>query len=385
MRRKLIDFERQPATFWLRSEIPKGEDVKGQRVVNPSRWETIADRRKRFERSNGFDLLRTILAGGIIIFHSFTLTNATASLPAWFRDIAELILPAFFAVSGYLVSASLERCATIREFILLRLLRIIPPLAAVVLTTIIVVGPLFTILPLREYFNHPLLLEYLANLVGQARFALPGVFLGNFRSGIVNGSLWTIPLELICYSQLATLAIVGRGRMLDSLLAVLALLLFFPTIPFVGLPLAGLPAKPLMVAFVAGALLFRQQELVRLHWMAGLVAIFSAAFVAQWDLRMAVLPLSYGVVWLGLSRVPPMLTRADYSYGLYLCAYPLQQGVAQVYPGWSSNLAWTLPLSLLCAMALWHAVEKPLLSRKHQLIDWVERGLVAPVRELWAR
>jgi peptidoglycan/LPS O-acetylase OafA/YrhL len=65
-------------------------------------------------RSNGFDGLRLLLALGIVAFHSYTLSHGSIAGMAWQAQVgARLILPAFFALSGYLVSDSLGRAGTV--------------------------------------------------------------------------------------------------------------------------------------------------------------------------------------------------------------------------------------------------------------------------------
>lgn len=332
---------------------------------------TIAARAQALGRANGFDGLRLLLAVGIVVFHSHTLATAGAGLFWPIETLARLILPAFFILSGYLVMCSLERCGTVREFLLLRLLRILPALTLTTLASVFLIGPLFTTVGLRDYFSDPTVPAYLRNILVWSHFALPGLFEGNPRSGIVNGSLWTIQLEVICYGLLAVFSVLSRGRLLDVLLVLWAGLLLFPEIPFVGLALAWLPAKDLVLGFAAGALLQRYRGRVILDPLAGHISLLLAFCLVRAGLAaLAILPLAYGVIWLALRRIPASLTRADYSYGLYLAAYPLQQAAIHVFPGiaWWGVLTLALPPALICAALLWHGVERPLLARKHEII-----------------
>ena len=71
-----------------------------------------------------------------------------------------------------------------------------------VLSTV-VLGPWVSSLSLPDYFAHPLLADYACNLVFNLRDLLPLHFSGNVLPTAVNGSLWTIALELACYGALA--------------------------------------------------------------------------------------------------------------------------------------------------------------------------------------
>lgn len=335
--------------------------------------ESIARRSRRLGRANGFDGMRLMLALAIVAVHGVTLTAGDASRMAWpFQLAGRLVLPAFFALSGYLVAASLARCADMRTFLLLRLLRIVPALAVTVAATVLLLGPLMTVLPLRDYFASPMTIAYLQNVSGLPHFGLPGVFEANPRGGVVNGSLWTIQMEMACYLALALLGVLVRGRFFGPALSGLALILLFPRLPFLGLLLAWLPAKPLVLAFVCGALLRCFAARVPLHPLLGAAALAGAFWIVRdpADAGLAVPFLAYGVIWLGLRHIPAALTRADYSYGLYLTAYPLQQVAIQLVPGqpWWINLSLALPAALLAAVMLWHGVEYPLMARKHEIV-----------------
>lgn len=326
--------------------------------------ESLAVRAARHRRCNGFDALRLMLAAGIVAFHSYSLGHDVISGMAWQAQVAaRLILPAFFIISGFLVAGSLERCAGLGEFLFLRALRILPALTVVVGATALVAGPLLSGLPARRYFADPAVAAYLQNILALPHFALPGVFEGNIRAGVVNGALWTIQLEFLCYLLLAGLALLARGRALTLLLAASALLLLSP----LHLPL---PARDLLACFAAGALLHRLARHVILHPLMALAAL-AAAFWLVTDpahLSWAVLPLAYGTLWLGTRRLPEVLTRHDYSYGLYLTAYPLQQMLLSLHPWpWWQLLALSLPAAGALSALLWHGLERPLLARKHSL------------------
>jgi peptidoglycan/LPS O-acetylase OafA/YrhL len=109
-----------------------------------------------------------------------------------------MILPMFFALSGFLVTGSLFRTRTLTEFIALRLLRLVPALAVEVTLSAVVLGALFTSLPIGQYFSDPAFWKYFLNIAGRIHYSLPGVFQDN-PIPIVNISLWTIPYELEWY------------------------------------------------------------------------------------------------------------------------------------------------------------------------------------------
>ena len=106
---------------------------------------TILDEMRRAGPApTGFDYLRIGLATAVLVWHSIILSTGSTPLDRalWsgpFRFLPAAILPMFFALSGFLVSASLER-TRLHQFLTLRVLRIIPALAVVVVLSALILG-----------------------------------------------------------------------------------------------------------------------------------------------------------------------------------------------------------------------------------------------------
>ncbi|HEX5327955.1 MAG TPA: hypothetical protein VFW75_14905, partial [Acetobacteraceae bacterium] len=76
-----------------------------------------------------------------------------------------------------------------------------------------------------------------------------------------------------------------------------------------------------------------------------------------------------------------IVSSGDYSYGMYLYGYPLQQAVASVGPAthhWAINVGIALPAAWLVAYCSWHYVERRALAlRSHlpaleaRIVRWV--------------
>lgn len=333
---------------------------------------TIIQRQSALKRANGFDGLRLLLALGIVVFHSFTITSRTSALPPFFAATAWLILPAFFALSGYLVTASAARCKSLSEFLLLRGMRLLPALTIVVLVSALVFGPLLSNLPVSEYFSSRLVPDYLKNILAAPQYHLPGLFEGNPRAGVVNGSLWTISIEITCYALLCVAALLSRGRTMTIGILCFLVIMLFPRIPFVGLAFAWIPAKELVLSFFCGALINRLSHVIPFHTMIGVACMIASLTLAFYQSPMVAFPLAYVVVFIGLRSIPLWITSADYSYGIYLVGYPLQQMNLHLSPlatSWWGNLLLSGPLAVIAAIAIWHCIERPVLSRKKMIVD----------------
>jgi peptidoglycan/LPS O-acetylase OafA/YrhL len=88
--------------------------------------------------------------------------------------------------------------------------------------------------------------------------------------------------------------------------------------------------------------------------------------------RFSGLPVAYLTVYLGLLSPPrnSLVLSGDYSYGLYLYGYPLQQAVVTATPSlklWYWNLLLSIPLAFAIAICSWWLVERPCLRGKHLL------------------
>lgn len=353
---------------------------------------TVADKMILYRnRSRGFDYIRIGLSIAVAVWHSFFLPTLVHAKDTPFGFGVDMILPMFFALSGFLISGSLLRTTRIHEFITLRAIRILPALAVEVLLSAFILGVIFTTLPLGHYFTSPLFFTYLRNLYGDVHFLLPGVFLTN-PIPLINVSLWTVPYELMCYLAVVLLWFVGAvpNRRWLLLLLVVVAQVAMPVRDLISGDLIkplnnNLPGRMLVLSFLwAVVLYFFSPRIVLRAWIAVLAVVLcyvllkfgiTSYFVA--------LPAAYVTVFLGLTDPPriPVLMSGDYSYGIYLYAGPMQQASIALFPNrheWWFNLATTLPLIGLFAAFSWFVVEQPILSHRKRIIAAVD-VLVAPL------
>lgn len=357
------------------------------------RGPTVAQRlREHKEHTRGFDYLRFVLAFTVLCWHGVKAVygpdRERVILGSSWHGVICLILPMFFALSGFLVCGSLDRTRALVPFVAHRLLRIIPALAVEIALSALVLGPVLTQLPLKQYFLDPQFFQYFLNIVGLIHFRLPGLFLDNPEPFTVNASLWTIPYELECYVALVALAFTGLLRRTWLLLA--AVLLAWPAFTAVVLwrgaaadmMQSGPPGRLLVVCFLAGNLVYLARARLPLS-----PAMLAASIVLSFCLLsrpettfLAPLPVAYMTAYLGLFNPPkiPVLMDGDYSYGLYLFAFPIQQTCSAFFPGersWLLNVLVAATLSLGYAFLSWHLIEKPVLARRKWIIAWTQATL----------
>ncbi len=347
--------------------------------------------------STGFDYLRVGLSLAVVLWHTVVICYGADIQGQVFtgplHPFIASILPMFFALSGFLVCGSLERCRTLISFLSLRALRIFPALMAEVILSALLLGPLLSALPLREYLADPALHVYFLNMLGIIHYYLPGLFADNPLPGVVNNQLWTVPYELDCYLLLSLLAGAGIFRfkgwlkhIFPALLVLMQVVLVVQVFRNPDASEIGFMGQNMVLCFLTGVALFKYRHIVLWHWSLAIgAAVLSVVLLRlHGGANLYVLPISYLTVYLGLltPKVPGWLKSADYSYGLYLYSFPIQQAVALI-PGthvWYINLAISLPLAGLAAMASWHLLEKHVMAHKK-----VAYRLEAWLLETWAR
>lgn len=330
-------------------------------------------------RPSGFDYLRLGLALCVIVFHTAVICYGqaveSALLVGPFGAFCALPVPMFFAISGYLVADSLSRAPSLIAFLAFRALRIFPALAAVTLFSALAIGPAFTALALPAYFHDSGFRSFFLNVPGIVQYYLPGVFLDH-PIAKVNGQLWTIPFELRCYMVLVLLALVSvqRHRWLLALCVVFCsvLLLGRQNVMHVEIGPPGLNGSLQILCFLSGTSLwlFRGRIVLkgRLFLLCASLALLCLALRPLAFL--SALPIAYCTVFLGMldpARIG-LVRSGDYSYGLYLVGYPVQQAVVSLVPAAHGNgilnLAIAIPAAFLLAALSWHFVEKPALRLK---------------------
>jgi peptidoglycan/LPS O-acetylase OafA/YrhL len=336
----------------------------------------------------GFDAVRLFLAAMVLLWHTRQLSygRGTVWLPVY------MLVPAFFALSGFLVAGSMERVGRVGPFLALRVLRIVPALAVEVCLSALILGPLTTSVTLPYYFTDPLFAKYFTNVLGIIRYQLPGVFRDNPLPGVVNGQLWTVPAELRCYAALALLMLGGiatrRWLMLGAFVGLATAECLTALLPLHHYTPGVMNAQEMLIlCFLCGSVFFLWRDMIPWHpalFLAAVAVYFGVgAYVPALTFLAGAVAVCYAVVFAGTCRIPriPVLMRGDYSYGLYLYAFPIQQAVAWALPGarqWYVSLLVAGPAALCCAMLSWHFVEKPALRLKRHLVPDRRAPAAAP-------
>jgi peptidoglycan/LPS O-acetylase OafA/YrhL len=329
-----------------------------------------------------FGLLRLLAALMVLVSHAFVLAGRPAEPLAASTGVATLGLigvHVFFAISGHLVTISWLADPHVGRFVARRLLRILPALAVVVVLSVFVLGPLTTDRPFEAYFGDGATWRYLGGaLTYPIRYTLPGVFAHNPIAGVVNGSLWTLPLEMLMYLGVVVLGVCGLVRRPGAILGLLAVacglsLLAWRLGETHDPVVAEIDVRYLLafaIAFLSGALMAVAGERIPRSRIVALLGLAACALLVHRPVLRAWLPLAvaYAVVVIGERGVEPLASvgeRNDLSYGLYLWAYPMAQiVVAQGITNVALVGALSFAATVTCALASWRLVEAPALRLK---------------------
>ena len=325
-------------------------------------------------RDNNLNLIRLLAATAVLVSHAWPITGGIGTpeplLGATGRTLGTHAVLVFFALSGFLISASYHRTPDPHHFLARRARRILPGLLVALLLTAFVLGPMTSSLPTLAYLGHRevwVFLGWNGAMLGLAP-QLPGVFQDNPLPAVA-GSIWTLHYEVLCY-----LAVLGLGmvRILTNRAWAIALVGLLAALNVATQEVALHPRLghllDLALPFSMGVACFAWRDRIVLSplWLcaaAGLAWMMAGTAVSEIT---SVVALVYAVFLVGyLPRLlVPVRFAADYSYGLYVYAFPVQGLIVFVYGpmGPLANIALALPVTLIFAALSWHCVERPWLS-----------------------
>lgn len=353
-------------------------------------------------RDNNFNLVRLIAALMVLVSHSFTLSTGKPEIEPFIRELGftlgTMAVDVFFITSGFLVTGSIVARKNIVEFFLARGLRIYPGLWVAQAVTVVVVGLWFTSLDPGAFFTDRATWHYFFKnciLVRYVDFTLPGAFEHAPYGTAVNSSLWTLPVEVRMYMYLGAIWLgVYLLRKKSAQLFVAACFIVaatgfamdlgayaFPQLAF----FKGGEGWSLTGKFFIGAALqlLKHRIGVSGRVAAGMTAVLVVSMLDPFAFGLAyrfTLPylILYVALILPLGRFREFIT-GDYSYGIYIYAYPIQQALATVWKGITPGPMFLLSLviTFMFAYLSWHLIESHALTLKGRLSRW-KRPLLSP-------
>lgn len=327
---------------------------------------------KKFEstRSNNLNLVKFIAALFVIISHAYPLCKG-----AEYNDIlsdlsrnsiafGSLAVAIFFMSSGFFVTKSLLKSKDSKKYLHNRFIRIFPPLWFTLIVCIVVCGLFFSTYSLGKYFLSSDFFKYCLNFILIPIHNLPGVFMNNIYPGVINGPLWTLPIEFVCY--LVLLLAYKLNLVNKKSYKYVALLVI---VAFVGINLIPLSIKGYIqpcFLFFWGSFYWIYRDKITMnntYFLISLVA-FVLLIVLGYGQVASFLFVPYLTLYIAfcLPQCNNRLTSlGNLSYDIYLCGWPIQQMVISLFGGSmlvGMNILISIPLSILVGYITYSLVEK---------------------------
>jgi peptidoglycan/LPS O-acetylase OafA/YrhL len=312
--------------------------------------------------------------------------------------IGSLSVATFFVLSGFLICRSASVSSSVPRFFWHRFLRIFPAYWVCLVVCGCVLAPLMAFVEfgtLTHVFFTPRNSSQSFMLSNAGLFHLNGLSIGgilfirpnsiagllshNPVPGVMNGSLWSLPFEISCYLAVAALAAVGvlrRARFVVlGLFAALWCLYAFDCIDPNGFwqcfPYAGMKLLVMLCLFFsAGCVCFLYREKIphsTTIFIISLVALGGSLPSRVFGL-IAPIAMTYAFLWVAFALPFGHFDRkGDFSYGTYIYAFPVQQGMALLgiqEKGFALYFISSLLLTSVFAFLSYRLIEAPCLRLK---------------------
>ncbi|MBQ3784215.1 MAG: acyltransferase [Lachnospiraceae bacterium] len=340
----------------------------------------------RNERLSGLKFIAAIM---VIFSHSFALNcEINKEWLVWITEgqltFGSLAVDIFFLASGLLITRSILTSNTnsFSIFLKKRIVRIVPALGCCVMICTFVLGPFCTTYKYADYFTNRNTYKYLLNSVMILQHNLPGVFDNNCYESAVNGALWTLPVEFICYIICYFFC---KFKLSDKKVAVW----LYGTSMIGWIVFCYLFTNAVIISivkacmfFASGAIAYVYKDYIKLNWYLGLLSlsiliVSSMTGIFNYVFIIFLAYLIIFIVWgLGFDtkKKTPFSIIGKASYSIYLCGFPIQQTLIHVFGGKMncySNFVFSTFFACICGAILYYLCEKN--GTKWQNVVWCKK------------
>ncbi len=326
-------------------------------------------------KTNNLTFIRLVAALSVIYGHTSAIVAGASAdwvaVTTGYAFLGGVAVDLFFLISGFLVTASILS-GGLKNFVVSRVLRIYPALWVNLILVTFVLGSIVTTLTVTEYLAHEDVWVYFKGLAFTYKggFFLPGVFTQNHNLA-VNGSIWSVLLEVWLYIVVALFYIFGimRSRAIYNTVFFVLVVMLWNDKSYLPVSLSSATNLHVFLMFYIGSFLYINRDGVLVSPYFMLIALFLAGITLGTE------KFAYGYILLlvtffctvsFLKQFSWMDKLGDYSYGVYLYGWPSQQLTAWAFPEFSGTQNWLTAsaIALVCAVASWHLVEKRALRLK---------------------
>lgn len=325
--------------------------------------------------SRNLQFVRFVAASLVIMSHSFVLSTGNFE-KEWFYKYSNgqitmgaFAVGIFFLYSGFLTAKSLQKNPTMKEYVVGRCVRIFPLLIITVLLSMFVLGPIMTEYSIKEYFFDSRLYKYFLNSCFILQHDLPKVFSNNIYDSTINGALWTLPVEFLCY-------IICYIALKINLLKPKKILITFPLV--VGGSVVICIVSRLLdveilttvlfpvLCFYVGVVYYVFREYIVMNVGFFLVSFFMflvMSYIGYLKLGF-ILFFCYCLIYFAFGcrdLFKHIWKCGNWSYAMYLCGFPVQQALVDLYGGKMNsyvNIIISFPIIIFMSIGLYYLIEK---------------------------
>lgn len=344
---------------------------------------------------NNFDFIRFTLAVAVILSHSFALVEGRLHEPLVHLtrnqlSLGDLAVDWFFVISGFLIVHSWLRSQSALEYMKKRVLRIYPGFIGAILFCTFIAVPLAAPSIRGNLLGHIHPIRFIGQTV-RLRYVKPSGTFPKNRSHAVNGSLWSISYEFWCYIGVLALGLAGLLKkpraifvffiaiLTISILFIIANLnpggkkIFFPAI----FGSARLWSR-MLPYYAAGVVFYVFRNQIPFSRLMALASAALLLLLPLWSWATAlILPIAgtYILFWFAFEpriRLENWARYGDFSYGIYVFAFPIQQLILMKFgPKMSPLILFALatPLVVIAGAISWHLIERRFLKMKKSMIS----------------
>ncbi|WP_318388936.1 acyltransferase [Enterobacter sp.] len=330
-------------------------------------------------RNNCFDIIRLVAALMVLYSHHFALSGFNEPVIAGFESPGGIAVILFFAISGFLISQSGLRSGDFASFMAKRCRRIFPALIPCSIFVFVIIGSAFHSNDLTSYLSGDVFYKILQTVTLQnanSRDLTDGFI---YPSGML-GSLWSLPVEFACYLVIGlVVSVTNSPRLYPAIFASFLVAAcyviktgysdFFFNVPVDLFVTRGM-------CFFLGASMSMSIK----HWNKTSIKIFSVVMVSIY-LATATSGVDHKIsgyilftiiaIFIGVTFNDALIKgRFDYSYGIYIYAFPVQQlCINTLNVGFYTSMILSTVITITLASLSWHFVEKRFLFRSKRVTE----------------
>ena len=327
-----------------------------------------------------FELYRALAVLMVVLGH---FSSSSEDLPTTVKtiitSIAHFGVPLFFIISGFLITLSYVKKENIRIFLRHRIIRIYPAFSINLLFITLIIGPLVSV-NIHDFFDN---INYFKLLRSFINLYIANDALNIFQNipwpNAVNGSLWTLQFEIMCYGMIGFLGLFGFLKPRIILFLFVVFYCFYIAIEYFGyqgfhIILNGMfnSTPRLFVYFLIGSIFYFYNDKLFFNWITIMLSLI--LLIVTNELLILKSYLVFFWAYIGFYfifnkkiKLHNFSKYGDFSYGMYIYAFPIQQAIMYLFRDYNIDFViftfLSFVITLILSILSWKLIESPTLTK----------------------